>query len=106
MRALDGIKVLDLATFVAGPYCATILAEFGAEVIKVEPPSGESLRQFGTPTDCGDSLVWLSESRNKKSLSLNLKTPEGVALLRRLAAKVDVIVENFRPGTLEKWGLA
>ena len=66
---LAGIRVLDLATFIAAPYCATIMAEFGAEVIKVELPKvGDPVRRFGTPTDCGDSLVWLSEGRNKKSI--------------------------------------
>lgn len=106
MSALKDVRVLDLGTFIAGPYCATLLAEFGAEVIKVEPPAGgDSLRQFGTATDCGDTLVWLSESRNKKCVSLNLRTQRGIELLRGLAAKSDVIVENFRPGVLEKWGL-
>ena len=106
MSALEGIRVLDLGTFIAGPYCATILGEFGAEVIKVEPPDvGDSLRRLGTNTDCGDTLVWLSESRNKKCITLNLREERGRELLRQLAAKCDVIVENFRPGTLEKWGL-
>jgi crotonobetainyl-CoA:carnitine CoA-transferase CaiB-like acyl-CoA transferase len=106
MSALDGIRVLDLGTFIAGPYCATILGEFGAEVIKVEPPDvGDSLRRLGTNTECGDSLLWLTESRNKKCITLNLKEERGRELLRQLAAKCDVIVENFRPGTLEKWGL-
>jgi crotonobetainyl-CoA:carnitine CoA-transferase CaiB-like acyl-CoA transferase len=106
MSALKGIRVLDLGTFIAGPYCATILGEFGAEVIKVEPPNvGDSLRRLGTNTECGDTLVWLSESRNKKCITLNLKEERGRELLRQLAAKCDVIVENFRPGTLEKWGL-
>src|SRR5262249_24093914 len=90
----------------AGPHCATILGEFGAEVIKVEPPkAGDSLRRLGSNTDCGDTLVWLSEARNKKCITLNLQTERGRALLRDLAAKCDVIVENFRPGTLEKWRL-
>jgi crotonobetainyl-CoA:carnitine CoA-transferase CaiB-like acyl-CoA transferase len=106
MSALAGIRVLDLGTFIAGPYCATILGEFGAEVIKVEPPDvGDSLRRLGTNTECGDSLLWLTESRNKKCITLNLKEERGRELLRQLAAKCDVIVENFRPGTLEKWGL-
>jgi crotonobetainyl-CoA:carnitine CoA-transferase CaiB-like acyl-CoA transferase len=106
MSALAGIRVLDLGTFIAGPYCATILGEFGAEVIKVEPPDvGDSLRRLGTNTECGDSLLWLTESRNKKCITLNLKEERGLELLRQLAAKCDVIVENFRPGTLEKWGL-
>ena len=106
MAALRGIRVLDLGTFIAGPYCATILGEFGAEVIKVEPPqTGDSLRRLGTKTECGDTLVWLSESRNKKCITLDLRSGRGQALLRRLAAQCDVVVENFRPGTLEKWGL-
>ena len=106
MSALDGIRVLDLGTFIAGPYCATVLGEFGAEVIKVEPPgAGDSLRRLGTNTECGDSLLWLTESRNKKCITLNLQEERGRQLLRQLAAKCDVIVENFRPGTLEKWGL-
>jgi len=106
MSALNGVRVLDLGTFIAGPHCATILGEFGAEVIKVEPPkTGDSLRRLGTNTDCGDTLVWLSEARNKKCVTLNLASERGRALLRQLAAKCDIIVENFRPGTLEKWGL-
>jgi crotonobetainyl-CoA:carnitine CoA-transferase CaiB-like acyl-CoA transferase len=107
MSALAGLRVLDLGTFIAGPHCATILGEFGAEVIKVEPPkSGDSLRRLGTDTECGDTLVWLSEARNKKCVTLNLGTERGRQLLRELAAKCDIIVENFRPGTLEKWGLS
>jgi len=106
MTALNGIRVLDLGTFIAGPHCATILGEFGAEVIKVEPPkTGDSLRRLGTGTECGDTLLWLSEARNKKCITLNLATDSGRELLRQLAAKCDIIVENFRPGTLEKWGL-
>jgi len=106
MTALKGIRVLDLGTFIAGPHCATILGEFGAEVIKVEPPgTGDSLRRLGTNTECGDTLVWLSEARNKKCVTLNLASERGRDLLRQLAAKCDIIVENFRPGTLEKWGL-
>ncbi|MET0675167.1 MAG: CoA transferase [Bradyrhizobium sp.] len=106
MSALKGIRVLDLGTFIAGPHCATILGEFGAEVIKVEPPgTGDSLRRLGTNTECGDTLVWLSEARNKKCVTLNLATERGRETLRELAAKCDIIVENFRPGTLEKWGL-
>ena len=106
MSTLKGIRVLDLGTFIAGPHCATILGEFGAEVIKVEPPgSGDSLRRLGTNTECGDTLVWLSEARNKKCITLDLRQEMGRALLKRLAAKCDVVVENFRPGTIEKWGL-
>ena len=104
--ALDGLRVLDIATFVAAPFCGTILADFGADVIKIEQPDGgDSLRRFGTITECGDSLVWLSEARNKKTITLDLRKPEGVALFKGLVAKSDVVLENFRPGTLEKWGI-
>ena len=104
--ALDGLRVLDIATFVAAPFCGTILADFGADVIKIEQPDGgDSLRKFGTITECGDSLVWLSEARNKKTITLDLRKPEGVALFKGLVAKSDVVLENFRPGTLEKWGI-
>jgi crotonobetainyl-CoA:carnitine CoA-transferase CaiB-like acyl-CoA transferase len=98
--------VLDLATFIAAPFATNLLGEFGAEVIKVEQPEGgDPFRRFGTPTEAGDSLAWLSEGRNKESVTLNLKMPEGQALLRRLIEKADVLCENFRPGTLERWGL-
>jgi crotonobetainyl-CoA:carnitine CoA-transferase CaiB-like acyl-CoA transferase len=104
--ALAGIRVLDIATFVAAPFCGTILADFGAEVIKIEQPgTGDALRKFGTPTECGDTLVWLSEGRNKKTITLDLRKTSGAALLRELVARSDVLLENFRPGTLEKWGL-
>ena len=104
---LSGVRVLDVATFIAAPYCTAILGEFGAEVIKVEQPgSGDPFRRFGTPTDRADStLAWLSEGRNKRSVTLNLRDREGADLFKRLVAKSDVVCENFRPGTLEKWGV-
>lgn len=106
MQALDGIRVLDLGTYIAGPFCATVLGEFGAEVIKVERPgSGDDLRRFGTESGCGDTLVWLSEGRNKRSVTLDLGDPRGRGLLRELVATADVVIENFRPGVLERWGL-
>jgi crotonobetainyl-CoA:carnitine CoA-transferase CaiB-like acyl-CoA transferase len=105
-KPLAGKRVLDCATFIAGPTCATFLGEFGAEVIKVELPAvGCPLRKFGTMTETGMSLPWLSESRNKKSLTLDLRTPEGASVLKDLVAKSDVLVENFQPGTFERWGL-
>jgi crotonobetainyl-CoA:carnitine CoA-transferase CaiB-like acyl-CoA transferase len=105
-KPLEGLRVLDCATFIAGPFCATQLAEFGAEVIKVElPGSGDPVRKFGSKTECGETLVWLSEGRNKKSVTLDLRKPEGAELLKLLVAKSDVLIENFQPGTLEKWGL-
>ncbi|MGI9387135.1 MAG: CaiB/BaiF CoA transferase family protein [Methyloligellaceae bacterium] len=105
-KPLAGIRVIDIATYIAAPYCATLMAEFGAEVIKVEMPKvGDPCRRLGTPTDCGETLVWLSEARNKKSVTLNLKSPEGVEILKRLVAEADVLTENFQPGTLEGWGI-
>lgn len=105
-RPLEGIRVLDVATFLAAPFCGVILADFGAEVIKIEQPGvGDPLRKFGTPTECGDTLIWLSEARNKKFVTLDLRACEGASLFRKLAAESDVVLENFRPGTMEKWGL-
>lgn len=104
---LDGIRILDLATFIAAPMSATILSEFGAEVIKVEQPgAGDPLRRFGTPAAEGaDTLCWLSEARNKRSLTLDLRDPRGAEILKAMVAHADVVCENFRPGKLEKWGL-
>jgi crotonobetainyl-CoA:carnitine CoA-transferase CaiB-like acyl-CoA transferase len=105
-QALDGLRVLDCATYIAGPYCATIFAEFGAEVIKIEMPGvGDMARKLGTQTPVGDTLVWLSEARNKKSLTLNLKNKAGAQVLKQLVKHADVLIENFQPGTLESWGL-
>jgi crotonobetainyl-CoA:carnitine CoA-transferase CaiB-like acyl-CoA transferase len=104
--ALDGLRVLDLATFVAAPFCCTLLGEFGAEVIKVEQPGrGDDLRRLGTPVREGLSYWWLVESRNKKSITCNLREPDGQALVRRLVHDSDVLAENFRPGTMERWRL-
>jgi len=104
---LAGIRVIDVATVIAAPYCAAILGEFGAEVLKVEHPiGGDACRHFGTPTGRdGDTLTWLSEARNKRSVTLDLHRKEGVELFKRLVEKTDIVCENFRPGTLEKWGL-
>ena len=106
-KPLTGIRVLDIACFIAAPYSATIMGEFGADVIKVEHPNGgDPFRQFGTKTELPDqSLAWLNEARNKRSVTLNLSKPEGAEILKKLAKNSDVICENFRPGTLEKWGL-
>jgi crotonobetainyl-CoA:carnitine CoA-transferase CaiB-like acyl-CoA transferase len=104
---LSGLRILDIATFIAAPYCATILSEFGAEVIKIEEPkAGDPFRRFGTATARADTtLAWASEARNKRSITLDLRAPEGAALFKRLVAVADVVCENFRPGTLERWGL-
>jgi succinyl-CoA:(S)-malate CoA-transferase subunit B len=104
-QALEGLTVLDLATFVAAPVCATVLGEFGAEVIKVEQPGvGDDLRRLGKQAD-GVSLWWLTEARNKKSITCNLRTPEGQDLIKRLVERADIVTENFRPGTLERWNI-
>jgi crotonobetainyl-CoA:carnitine CoA-transferase CaiB-like acyl-CoA transferase len=105
-RPLAGLRVIDCATFIAAPFAATLLAEFGAEVIKVELPKvGDPLRNFGTRTESGETLPWLSEARNKKSVTLDLRKPEGAELFKRLVAESDVLCENFQTGTLEGWGL-
>jgi len=106
VKPLQGIRIIDVSSFLAGPFCATQLAEFGAEVIKLELPKvGDALRKFGTITECGDSLAWLQECRNKKSATLDLRKAAGAELLKRLVKQADVLVENFQPGTMEKWGL-
>ncbi len=104
---LSGIRVLDVATFIAAPYAASILGEFGAQVTKVEQPGGgDPFRHFGTPSGRQDStLAWLSEARNKRSLTLSLSHPQGAEIFKKLACDADVVCENFRPGTMEKWGL-
>ena len=104
--ALADLRVLDISTFVSAPFAAACLAEFGAEVLKNEKPGeGDSLRQLGTRSETGDSYFWLSEARNKKCITLDLRKPRGADLFRRMVKKADVVIENFRPGTLEKWGL-
>lgn len=104
-KPLDGIKVLELGQLIAGPFATKMLGEFGAEVIKIEPPgTGDPLRKWRMLHE-GTSVWWASQSRNKKSVTLNLHEPEGQQVIRQLVADVDVIVENFRPGTLEKWNL-
>ena len=104
-KPLAGVRVLELGTLIAGPFCTRILAEFGAEVIKVESPDGgDPLRQW-RKLHAGTSLWWAAQARNKRSLTVNLKHPDGLAIVRRLAAEADIVVENFRPGVLEKLGL-
>ena len=102
---LKGIKVIELGTLIAGPSCARIFAEFGAEVIKIEAPDGgDQLRQWRKMYE-GTSLWWYVQARNKKSVTVNLRTPEGQEIVRKLAADTDIVIENFRPGALEKWNL-
>lgn len=102
---LAGIKVLELGTLIAGPFCSRMLAEFGAEVIKVESPDGgDPLRQWRVLKD-GTSLWWSVQARNKKCITLNMKSPQGQEIARKLALDADIIIENYRPGVLEKWQL-
>ena len=106
VSALEGIRVLDIATFVASPFCATLLGEFGADVIKIELPGlGDPVRKFGSPSECDERLLWLSESRNKRCITLDLRKGEGAELFKQLVAESDVVCENFQPGTLERWGV-
>jgi succinyl-CoA:(S)-malate CoA-transferase subunit B len=107
VRPLSGVRVLELGTYIAGPFCGTLLAEFGAEVIKVELPGiGDPCRRYGSESPAPDaSYMFLSEGRNKKSITLDLRTPQGAEIAKRLTAQADVVVENFQPGTLERWGL-
>jgi formyl-CoA transferase len=105
MSALAGLKVLELGTLIAGPFAARMLAEFGAEVIKVESTEGgDPIRTWRYLHD-GTSLWWYVQARNKQSITLNLKDPRGQEIARKLALDADVIIENYRPGVLEKWGL-
>jgi len=102
---LTGIRVLELAQIVAGPFCGTLMAEFGAEVIKTElPGKGDDLRRLG-PTENGTNYWWAVDNRCKKVITLDLHTPEGQEIARRLVPLCDVVIENFRPGVLESWGL-
>src|SRR6266498_3532791 len=102
---LTGLKVLEIGTLIAAPFAARLLADFGAEIIKIESPGeGDPLRRWRMMRD-DTSVWWYGQARNKKSVTLNLKHPQGQALAKRLAQDADVVIENFRPGTLEKWGL-
>ena len=101
--ALEGIRVIELGQLIAGPFCGQLLGDMGAEVIKVEPPGqGDPMRQWGR----GDHKLWWEVvARNKKAVSANLRVPEGQEIVRRLATHADILIENFKPGTMEKWGL-
>lgn len=105
MTSLDGLRVLDLSRFIAGPYCAMMLGDMGAEVVKIEPPGEGEYARRALPAVEGQSLYTFIVNRNKKSLAIDLRHPEGLATLKALIAKADVLVENFRPGTMEQMGL-
>lgn len=103
---LSDVRVLELGQVIAGPFCGQLLGDLGADVIKVEPPGvGDVLRQWGRGNADGDSLWWRVTGRNKRSVTVDLRRPEGQEVVRRLAERADILVENFRPGTLERWGL-
>jgi crotonobetainyl-CoA:carnitine CoA-transferase CaiB-like acyl-CoA transferase len=102
---LQGVRVIELGALIAGPYAAALLAQFGAEVIKIESPDGGDPLRIWRKLHDGTSLWWYSQSRNKKSVTLNLKDPRARDIARDLVRTADIVIENFRPGTLEKWGL-
>lgn len=105
-RPLDGVRVVEMGSLLAGPFCGQLLGDFGAEVIKVEPPGkGDPMRLWGRQRKNGHTLWWPIIARNKKSVTLNLREEEGQKIARKLIAEADVVVENFRPGTMERWGL-
>ena len=104
MSALKGLRVVELGQLLAGPFCGQLLGDMGAEVIKVEPPgAGDPMRVWGQGAE---KVQWEVVARNKKSVSANLRIPEGQALVRKLIGKADILIENFKPGTMEKWGFA
>src|ERR1051325_2941474 len=105
MQPLTGIRVLDLSRVLAGPYCTMVLGDLGAEVIKVESPEGDETRSWGPPFAAGESAYYLCVNRNKRGMVVNFKTVEGQSILHELVKQSDVLVENFRPGTLARFSL-
>ena len=106
MTALSDLRVIEMGQLLAGPFCGQLLADLGADVVKIEPPgTGDPMREWGREKADGRSLWWPVVARNKRSVTLDLRLPEGQGLARRLVGEADVLVENFRPGTLERWGL-
>ena len=103
--ALSGLRVIEMGQLIAGPFAGKLLAEFGADVVKIEPPgAGDPLRNWRLIKD-GTSVWWQVSSRNKRSIALDLRSASGQEIARRLIGDADVLIENFRPGTLENWGL-
>ena len=103
---LDDIRVIEMGSLLAGPFCGQLLGDMGAEVIKVEAPGmGDPMRIWGQEKSQGQSLWWPVVARNKKAITLNCRVPEGQAIMRDLVAESDILLENFRPGTMERWGL-
>lgn len=105
MQALSGIRVLDLSRVLAGPFYTQMLADLGAEVLKIESPQGDDTRRWGPPFRAGESAYFLSANRGKQSLAINLKDLRGADLVRRLSGHADVLVENFKCGDMQRFGL-
>jgi formyl-CoA transferase len=103
--ALAGVKVIDLTRVLGGPYCTMILSDHGADVIKIEPPQGDEVRDWGPPFHEGDASYFIGVNRNKRAIALDLGKPEGKSVLLRMLEDADVLIENFKPGSMEKWGL-
>ena len=104
--ALAGLRVVDLTRVLGGPYCTMVLSDHGAEVIKLEPPQGDEVRDWGPPfNEDGDASYYVGVNRNKRSVGLDLSKPAGREVLMRLLEGADVLIENFKPGAMEKWGL-
>lgn len=103
--ALSGLKIVDLSRVLGGPYCTQVLADHGADVIKIEPPQGDEVRDWGPPFHEGDAAYFIGVNRNKRGMALDLTLPEGREVLLRLLEDADILLENYKPGTMEKWGL-
>ena len=106
LAALSGKLVIDLSRVLGGPYCTQILGDHGAEIIKIEPPRGDETRDWGPPFHDGDSAYYIGVNRNKRSMGLDLSRPEGREVLLRMLENADVLLENYKPGTMESWGWA
>src|SRR3978361_1649102 len=103
--AMTGLRVIDLTRVLGGPYCTQILADHGADVVKVEPPAGDEVRDWGPPVHDGDAASLLALNRNKRSIGLDLASEGGREVLLKMLESADVLIENFKPGTLDKWGI-
>src|SRR5690606_3395417 len=103
--ALHGLKIVDLTRVLGGPYCSQVLADHGADVIKIEPPQGDEVRDWGPPFHEGDAAYFIGVNRNKRGMALDLTRQEGRDVLLRLLEDADILFENYKPGTMEKWGL-
>src|SRR3979409_888148 len=103
--ALAGIKGADLTRVLGGPYCTMILSDHGADVIKVEPPQGDEVRDWGPPFHEGDASYFIGVNRNKRAMAVDLRKPEGQKIVLKMLEDADVLIENFKPGDMERWGL-